>query len=112
MSDLHKRIAEAITGHRDCSADATTGEWRYICDCGTVMATDNIDAAELLHEAHQADMVLTDLAAWLREQEAPVAEQLRDRFPNSTMADHWFGAQSVLHRLTDEIERKRARNGR
>jgi hypothetical protein len=92
MSDLQERVAGVVLAHRRVDLLACACGW------GPPRRSD-VDLA-----AHQSGAVVVEVAAWLREQEGHVAEQLRDQFPNSTMADHWFGARSVLHRLTDEAE--------
>jgi hypothetical protein len=116
MNDLRERLAGAITNHRDCSADATTGEWRYICDCGTVMPTNDVDEADRLHEAHQADAAAEEVTAWLRER----AETEHD--PNCGVGRRELGGKGCAHfdarwrrdfaiTLADEIERREASDG-
>jgi len=55
-------VAKAIDAHLDLDANASTGEWRYICDCGEVLLTGpNPDEAIALHEQHRAAAVLAAL---------------------------------------------------
>lgn len=58
-------IGHVISEHLDLTADASTGAWRYICDCGKVMDTGDRDEAEELHFAHQGEAVLAVLAGRL-----------------------------------------------
>lgn len=55
-------VGRAIEQHLDMNADASTGAWRYICDCGEVMPTADFMRADDLHSAHQAENVLAVLA--------------------------------------------------
>lgn len=55
---LRMAVAAALAEHAACSGDATTGVWRYICDCGKDMETTSIDHADILHWRHQVDALI------------------------------------------------------